>query len=205
MFQKFILSLFIIFIMSSIHNISFAQSSKEINKRTKKELKQYLKNPQSYRRMIKNQKDEVELLNAEIESIREDFEKADYLRSLYYDSLSALNYKIDSLSGKNKPINIDELNGNKNIATNSGVEYRVQIGAYKLFDITKLLKYDQPIGYGKENELIYYFFGSWEDPIEAYKHTEIIRKNDVKDAFVVKFVDGRKVPYDYFKDPNVNP
>lgn len=73
-------------IILNLNNESFAQSSKEINKRTKKELKQYLKNPQSYRRMIKNQKDEVELLNAEIESIREDFEKADYL-NLYITTL----------------------------------------------------------------------------------------------------------------------
>lgn len=201
--QKSALFLFSIIILCSFHNKSNAQSSKEIDKRTKKELKEYMKNPQSYRRMMKNHKDEVELLEAEITSIQEDFNKVDYLRALYYDSLSALNFKIDSLSGKNQPINIDDLS--KKSSNNDGVEYRVQIGAYKLFDITKLLKYDQPIGYGKENELIYYFFGSWTDPKEAYKHTEIIRKNDVKDAFVVKFVDGKKVPYDYFKDPNVNP
>ena len=195
----FILSIFIV-----SKDTNAQTSTKEMDKKTKKELKQYIKNPQSYRRMMKNKKDEIDLLEAEIESIKEDFEKVDYLRALYYDSLSGLNFKIDSLTGKNRPINIDELDEVENKKTNSGVEYRVQIGAYKLFDITKLLKYDQPIGYGKENELIYYFFGSWEDPSEAFKHSQIIRKQDVKDAFVVKFVDGKKVPYDYLKDPNVN-
>lgn len=204
--QNKILFILTFLIICFSYNQSLGQTSKEVNKRTKKELKGYMKNPQSYRRMIKNHKDEVKYLVDELEIIREDYDKVDYLRALYYDSLSALNYKIDSISGKNRPINIDELNDNshKNKTSSSGVEYRVQIGAYKLFDITKLLKYDQPIGYGKDNEVIYYYFGSWEDPKEAYKHSQIIRKNDVKDAFVVKFVDGKKVSYDYFKDPNIN-
>lgn len=174
-----------------------AQTSvKDMDKKTKAELKEYIKEPASYRKMIKGYKDQIDSYELELNEVREDFYKADYLRTLYYDSIMELQNQLNAMVPIEPIKSTQDATGNTLYAGN-GTEYRVQIGAYRYFDFTQLLKFNQPIGYEKVNGVIHYYLGSWTSANEAYDFAVALRKLKIKDAFVSKYVNGSRVPYDH--------
>ncbi|MCB0509717.1 MAG: hypothetical protein H6579_03950 [Chitinophagales bacterium] len=194
--MKLYLNIAIISILSFcyIQEASAQTTMKEMDKKTKAELKEYIKNPSSYRKMIKNYKEQIDAYDVELNEVKEDYYKADYLRTLYYDSIMELQAKMQNM--QTAPANV-ETSTEKSMYASSGTEYRVQIGAYRYFDFTQLLKFNQPIGYENVNGVIHYFLGSWKDADEAYEFAQNIRKLKIKDAFVTKYVNGSRIPYDH--------
>lgn len=188
-------------------NTTMAQKSvKEMDKKTKSELKEYIKNPSSYRKMISNYKDQIEGYELQVAELQEDFYKADYLRVMYYDSIQELHAQMNThtntttnnyASAANDDPNYVGANTGATMYKNTGTDYRVQIGAYRYFDFTKLLKFNQPIGFENVNGVIHYFLGSWTDANEAFKFAQALRKIEIKGAFVSKYVDGKRIPYDH--------
>ena len=180
-----------------------AQSTvKEMDKKTKSELKEYLKNPSAYRKMVSNYKEQLEGYELQVTELQEDYYKADYLRVLYYDSIDVLNDKISKMQA---PMSSGSEGGmtastGTNMYKNQGTDYRVQVGAYRYFDFTQLLQFNQPIGFEKVNGVIHYYLGSWGNADEAYEFAQAIRKLKIKDAFVSKYVDGKRVPYDHLME-----
>ena len=175
---------------------------KQMDKKTKSELKEYIKDPSSYRKVVANHKDQLASYELQVTDLQESFYKAEYLKVLYYDSIIALN---SILSEQSALINTNMLTGTTSGAgtdmyTNKGTEYRVQIGAYKYFDFAQLLKFNQPIGFDKTDDVIHYYLGSWSNADEAYEFTQAIRKLKVKDAFVSKYIDGTGVPYNHLDE-----
>ncbi len=174
---------------------------KQLDKKTKSELKEYMKNPTSYRKMIKNYKDQLEGYELQITELQEDFYKADYLRILYYDSIQELRAQI---AGANTTTVIDTTTGEprtgSSMFSNDGTDYRVQIGAYRYFDNTELLKFNQPISFDRVNGVIHYYLGSWGSADDAYDFALAIRKLKIDDAFVTKYVDGSRMPYDHIME-----
>lgn len=166
---------------------TFAQKK---DKKTKKELKEYLKNPNDYKKKIKGYQDQIDGYDEEMAELDDDFQKAEYLRVLYYDSIQDLNFQISKLIANPN-------SGTSGKYSNVGIEFRVQIGAYRYFDFTHLLSLNEPIGYEKINGVIHYFLGSWDDPNLAYEFAVSLRKLKIKDAFVSKYVNGSRVYYDH--------
>ncbi len=192
----------------AFNNTTIAQDSvKQMDKKTKSELKEYIKNPSSYRKMIKNYKDQIEGYELQVAELQEDFYKADYLRVLYYDSIQELhaqkNTHTTTTNNNYATIANDDPNYKPSnstgsmMYTNSGTDYRVQIGAYRYFDFTRLLQFNQPIGFEQVNGVIHYFLGSWTDANEAFEFAQALRKIEIKGAFVSKYVDGQRIPYDH--------
>lgn len=185
---------------------SFAQNSiKQMDKKTKSELKEYMKNPSSYRKMIKGYKDQLEAYELQVTELQEDFYKADYLRILYYDSIQELHAQIEGMSPSTTTTNTSTVssgsgNSGSSMFSNSGTDYRVQIGAYRYFDFTQLLEFNQPIGFERVNGVIHYYLGSWGNADDAYDFALAIRKLKIKDAFVTKYVDGSRIPYDHIME-----
>ena len=188
---------------------SQAQSTvKQMDKKTKSELKEYIKNPASYRKMVSNYKEQLEGYELQVTELQEDYYKAEYLRVLYYDSIDVLNDMLSKRSAIANPLiaggGTTNAGTGANTGTNmyaaKGTDYRVQIGAYRYFDFTQLLKFNQPIGYEKVDGIIHYFLGSWGSADEANEFAEAIRKIKIKDAFVTKYVNGTRVPYDHLTE-----
>lgn len=203
--MKAILNLLLICAFSFILTTSAqAQSNvKEMDKKTKSELKEYIKNPSSYRKMISNYKDQIEGYELQVNELQEDYYKADYLRVLYYDSIDVLNEMLSKKVATSNTTNGEmAASTGTNMYKNTGTDYRVQIGAYRYFDFTQLLQFNQPIGFEKVNGITHYYLGSWGDANEAYEFAKAIRKLKIKDAFVSKYVDGNRVPYDHLMEGN---
>jgi len=183
-----IIPLLLMFVFCSVD--TYAQKA---DKKTKKELKSFLKNPNDYKRMIKGYKDDVDQKNVQLLEVQDDYDKAYYLKTLYYDSIQELNAQISKLIA-------NPHSGSSEKYSNQGVEYRVQIGAYRYFDFTHLLSLNEPIGYEKVDGVIHYFLGSWQNPNLAYEFAVSLRKLNIKDAFVSKYIDGRRVFYDHMRE-----
>jgi hypothetical protein len=184
------------FILGLCFQMQAQNSVKEMDKKTKAELKEFMKDPASYRKKIKNYDEQIESYEVQLSEVQEDFYKADYLRVLYYDSIQELHEQMKNMTASVVTNTIAETGGQVVFKT-TGTDYRVQIGAYRYFDFTKLLEFNQPIGYEKVNGIIHYFLGSWDNADAAYEFTKAIRKLKIKDAFVTKYVDGKRVPYDH--------
>lgn len=175
-----------LFIMFSLN----AQAqTKALDKQTKKELKSYMKNPKEFRYMIKDYNSKIASYDSIITELRDDFNKANYLRVLYYDSIQALLHQIKTFDKENQ--------NSKNYFRTEGVDYRIQIGAYEIMDLTTEINHKSPIGYEKINGVIQYFIGSYEDPDEAYEFTKVMMKFNITDAFITKYVDGTREEFHY--------
>lgn len=195
---NFGLSLALVFAFCTQAN---AQSSvKEMNKDTKSELKKYMKDPASYRKMIKNYEDQLEEFELQMAEVNEDFYKADYLRVLYYDSIQELHAQNNKIEIKMENGNIGGPASGSSMYSNVGTDYRVQIGAYRFFDFTELLQFNQPIGYENVNGVIHYYLGSWENAEEAYEFAVAIRRLEIEGAFVTKYINGQRTPYDHLME-----
>jgi hypothetical protein len=175
---------------------------KEMDKKTKSELKEYIKNPSSFRKMIANYKEQLDGYELQVTELQEDYYKADYLRVIYYDSIGVLNEMLASKSGATNGglQNLKATGTGTNMYENTGTDFRVQVGAYRYFDFTQLLQFNQPIGFEKVNGVIHYYLGSWGNADEAYEFAQAIRKLKIKDAFVSKYVDGERSSYDHLME-----
>ncbi|MEJ6695021.1 MAG: hypothetical protein QNK51_04245 [Chitinophagales bacterium] len=183
------------FVVFAFISSSHAQNSqKEMDKKTKSTLKAFKKDPESYRTMIKRYKKQISDYENQVAELEEDFYKADYLSRQYNDSLQKMQAKqagADSNNGLNNAM------GTGGMFPAEGTDYRVQLGAYRYFDFTQLLELNQPIGFEKVDEVIHYYMGSWSSANDADEFAQAIRKLKIKDAFVTKYVDGSRMPYDH--------
>lgn len=87
-----------------------------------------------------------------------------------------------------------------NATAKRGTVYKVQFGLYKNFNITKY--FDQPryIGYEEENGMNRYVISDFADENLAMNFVEDVRRMGIKDAFVAKYIDGKRV-YEWSKNP----
>ena len=171
----------------------YAQSA---DKTTKKELKEYMKNPNSYRKMIRGYKDQIDAYEVDLNEVTEDYHKVDYLRTVYYDSIQELNAMIADLK-ETTPSGMASTPANNTAANNTGTDYRVQIGAYQYFDFTDLIQFNEPIGFERVSGVIHYHIGSWASPYDAFDFAQAMRKLNIKGAFVTMYQDGNRMPYDH--------
>lgn len=176
------------FILISFQHEAVAQN-KKLDKETKKQLKAFMKNPASYRRIERSNQETLDSAAFKLAVIEERYDELKVLNRIYYDSIAALNAHIRDLEAMENTIR-------STIERTLALEYRIQIGAYSMND------FDGKAGLGAaiKTEIIdgvtKYYVGSFEDPWEAEDFASAIRMMGIDGAFVTKFVDGKRIPFD---------
>lgn len=171
---------------------AFAQSN--LDRETKKELKQFRKNPRAYRDMIRNYEDQIEALSIENNELKEEFSKCDFSRQLFYDSIQYLNALIAEMNAAPQPTQPAQTWA----GDESGVHYKVQIGVYEFFDISEYFTPPKDVTADFVDDMYYqYQIGQWSSPSTAEQFAEDVRKLGISDAFVTKWVNGERVYFDY--------
>lgn len=74
-----------------------------------------------------------------------------------------------------------------------GTSYKVQIGLYKNFNINRYFEGGKEISYEVVNGNNRYVIGSFDNEQTAEQFVEDIRKMGIKDAFVAKYENGKRV------------
>lgn len=182
---KFILLIAVITI--GAQNVS--AQNKKLDKETKKQLKAFMKNPASYRRIEKDTNEKLDSAAFKIAVLEERYDELKVLNRVYYDSITELNARIRDLEAM-------ENNIKSTIEESLALEYRVQIGAYSKNGFGGATSMGKAIKTEVVNGVTKYYVGSFDNPFDAEEFAAAIRSMGLGGAFVTKFVDGERVPFD---------
>ena len=206
--KLFILSAGIIFLF---HH-TFAQAlSKEEKKRLKAEVKNYLKDLSGYQAKMEDIRVTLDSNDAEIKRQKDDIAAAsaqvaelENKVSDYDKQLKKCEEEKNILQGNPSPggdtTMVKEIMSAMNATPKTGTIYKVQIGLYKEFNINKYFEQPRYIGYEDVDGMNRYIISYFKEEKIAMDFLEDVKKMGIKDAFVAKYDDGRRV-YEWSKNP----
>ena len=183
------LNVLILFAFIALSFQTVHAQKRKLDKETKKQLRSFMKNPASYRRIERDMNEKLDSAAFRVAVLEERYSELKVLNRLYYDSITTLNAHIRDLERMERTIK-------STIEENLALEYRIQIGAYAVND------FDGKAGLGKaiKTEVVdgvtKYYVGSFEDPFQAEDFASAIRMMGIEGAFVAKFIDGKRVNFD---------
>ena len=171
-----------------------AQMDKAEAKEWKKRIKKL--DPEQYKQLLdenKSLKGQVTSLKTELGNIDDRLAEKDQQILTYQSQVGDLREELSRLQSQQQPQNVASNNSGGNIDDSKGIVFKVQIGAYKQKD---LKKYDNTENFSveEENGLQKYTIGVFRDYWEADTFKKYLRELGVKDAFLVSFKDGQRVP-----------
>ncbi|GAB4250446.1 MAG: hypothetical protein Tsb0034_29650 [Ekhidna sp.] len=170
----------------------------QMDKKEKKEWKKRIKKlePEQYKQLLdenKSLKGQVTSLKTELGNIDDRLAEKDEQIATYQQQVGDLRQELSRAQSQQKPQNVASNNTGSGIDENRGVVFKVQLGAFKQKD---LKKYDNSPNFSAEdqNGLQKYTIGVFRDYWEADTFKKYLREMGVKDAWVVSYKDGERVP-----------
>ena len=187
-----------IFILSALIVLAFFafDASAQMSKKEAKEWKKRIKSldPDQYKALIeenKSLKSQVTSLKSELGSVDDKIADKDDQIAQYQDQITDLRSQV--ANAKKAPVAIaPERSGAINEAV--GVVFKVQIGAFTNKDLSKYLKASDNFTGETEDGVKKYSLGVFRDYWEADTFKKYLREMGVKDAWIVSFKDGQRVP-----------
>lgn len=187
--MKTIRLLSILLVLAVAPSVIFAQSSAE-KKKLKKELKTYRKmKPLEIRSMKLNYESKLKDKKNQDLQFKNMKRQFDSIQNV----LNANNAKISQLEVQLIQAQTAAAN-NKSIGA-KGYYYRVQLGAYKFYDIKSKNASDESFNTESTPEMDKMTVGLFYTLAEADQFKEDIRRMGIKDAYVVPFKDGKRVTH----------
>lgn len=179
-------------------------ASAQMSKQEKKEWKKRLKalSAEEYKVLLDRNK-ELEGTNSSLQAQKTGFDSSiadkDNQISLLQDQVADLKDQLaDALVAKEQAAAQPQQSGpsiGARIDDQSGVVFKVQIGAFKQKDLSKYLEAgDNFSGEVDENGLMRYTLGVFRDFWDADTFKKYLREMGVKGAWVVSYKDGQRVP-----------
>ncbi|MEM6831281.1 MAG: Ezrin/radixin/moesin family protein [Bacteroidota bacterium] len=193
--MKKLLSLFALVISVSFAFEASAQMSKAELKEWKKRIKKL--QPEQYKQLLdenKSLKGQVTSLRTELNSVDDRIaEKDDQILS-YQSQVADLRSELSKSQPSQGAQNVSNSNSGGNIEENRGVVFKVQIGAFTQKDLSKYLDNARNFSGEEENGVRKYTIGVFRDYWEADTFKKYLREMGVKDAWIVSYRDGQRVP-----------
>jgi len=195
--MKKILVLLIIAFCFTVSFETSAQLSKKETKEWKKRLKKLT--PESYKKLLDDQKSlqsQVSSLRSELNKVDDRIAEKDDQIVDYQSRVADLRQELSraqkaSAASKNVAPSRD-VGGS--IDENQGVVFKVQIGAFTKKDLSKYLDNAKNFSGEEEGGVRKYTIGVFKDYWEADSFKKYLREMGVKDAWIVSYKDGQRVP-----------
>ena len=169
-----------------------------MDKKEKKEWKKRIKKlePEQYKQLLdenKSLKGQVTSLKTELGNIDDRLAEKDEQILTYQSQIGDLREELSRLQSKQPADNVASKNTGGSIDESKGVVFKVQLGAFNQKD---LKKYDNSPNFSAEDAdgLQKYTIGVFRDYWEADTFKKYLREMGVKDAWVVSYKDGVRVP-----------
>ena len=139
-------------------------------------------------------KGQVTSLKTELGNIDDRIAEKDEQILTYQSQIGDLREELSRLQNAKPADNVASNNTGGNIDESKGVVFKVQIGAYNKKE--DLSKYDNSSNFSAENKDVLQKFtiGVFKDYREADTFKKYLREMGVKDAWVVSYKDGNRVP-----------
>lgn len=175
------------------------EANAQMDKKEKKEWKKRIKKlePEQYKQLLdenKSLKGQVTSLKTELGNIDDRLAEKDEQILTYQSQIGDLREELSRLQSKQPADNVATRSTGGGIDESKGLVFKVQIGAYgKKEDLSK---YDNSSNFGVENsdDLQKFTIGVFRDYWEADTFKKYLREMGVKDAWVVSYKDGVRVP-----------
>ncbi len=173
-------------------------ASAQMSKKEKKEWKKRIKalDPDQYKTLIeenKSLKGQVTSLKSELGSVDDKIADKDDQIAQYQDQIADLRSQLANAKKAPQPVAPAERGGSINEEV--GVVFKVQIGAFTNKDLTKYLNAsDNFSGDTGDDGMKKYSLGVFRDYWEADTFKKYLREMGVKDAWIVSYKDGQRVP-----------
>ncbi len=185
--------------------VSFAYEGKaQLSKKEKKEWKKRIKqlSPSQYKSLLdenKALKGQVSSLQTEQQSFESTLADKDDQIEQYQGQVSDLRNELTSTKAEMAKVRQEAASrpaeSPGNIDVSKGIVFKVQIGAFKNKDLAKYLEAgDNFSGETDDQGLKQYTLGVFRDYWEADTFKKYLREMGVKDAWIVSFRDGKRVP-----------
>ena len=173
-------------------------ASAQMDKKEKKEWKKRIKKlePEQYKQLLdenKSLKGQVTSLKTELSNVDDRLAEKDQQILTYQEQVSDLRDEVARAQSQAKTQNVAATNKGGNLDENRGVVFKVQLGAFKKKD---LQKYDNSPNFSAENQdgLQKLTVGVFRDYWEADRFKKELRAMGAKEAWVVSYRDGQRVP-----------
>ena len=174
------------------------EANAQMDKKEKKEWKKRIKKlePEQYKQLLdenKSLKGQVTSLKTELGNIDDRIADKDQQILTYQSQVGDLREELSRLQNAKPAENVATTNTGGGIDESRGVVFKVQLGAFSKKD---LKKYDNSPNFSAEDEngLQKYTIGVFRDYWEADTFKKYLREMGVKDAWVVSYKDGVRVP-----------
>lgn len=171
----------------------FNASAQVIDRKERKEWKKRIKalEPEQYKAFIEENeslKNQVSSLKRELSEVDDKLADKDNQISQDQKQIASLKNELSEANSKlSRPVNQNDMN------ENVGVVFKVQIGAYKNKDLSRY-RDAKNFTQDEENGMKKYALGTFRDYWEADTFKKYLREMGVKDAWIISYKNGQRVP-----------
>ena len=172
------------------------EAAAQMDKKEKKQWKKRIKalEPEQYKTLIeenKSLKSQVSSLKTELSGVDSNISDKDDQIAQYQKQIADLRTELaEANSAPKQPVRSQE----GNIDDQVGVVFKVQIGAYRNKDLSKYLENARNFTQDEDDGLKKIALGVFRDYWEADTFKKYLREMGVKDAWIVSYKDGQRVP-----------
>lgn len=191
-----ILRIFTLAILCSMASVSVAQMSKAEKKEWKSKMKS------AGLEGFKKLSDERDAAVAKVSSLKSEVESLEVentnLKSDVVDYKKAAKEAADKLAAEKLARDKEEEGNTYDLYSRSAskeVVYKVQLGAYKNFDLTKYFNNHKNFsGEIDDDGTMKYTVGEFNEYWEAEQFKKLLREMGVKGAWIVSYKEGKRIP-----------
>lgn len=195
--MKNILAYVLVVVCVAVSVDSVAQMDKKEAKEWKKRIKDL--EPEQYKRLLdenRTYKSQVSSLKAELAGVDDRIAEKDNQIQTYQSQVTDLRGQLSEAkaAANSQPANVSSETTGSGIDENVGVVFKVQIGAFTKKDLSKYLDNAKNFSGEEEEGVRKYTIGVFKDYWEADTFKKYLREMGVKDAWIVSYKDGNRVP-----------
>lgn len=204
--------LFVLIVSIMSFQSSRAQIMTEEKKKSlRQELKSYLRDPESYQALMADIQTRLTTSEQQIKSLKSELKRATRRQNELEQKNAFCDSVIMSLQQENTILKGGDLTspsaaGKKKITAAStpkqssppptdGVAYKIQIGAYKRMNTPPLIEERHCLGIEENKGVNRYVIGQFRDEKSALRVVSDIRRMGIRDAFITKYVNGKRVVF----------
>lgn len=189
----------VVLLLAFISGPAFAQLTKKEAKEWKNKAKEYKKNPELLKELVEEKQAcerQVNSLKSEVNTLQSSLADKDGKISEMQDNMTGLRAELAASKAKIKESE-ERPKGKVGIGEDmvDGVVFKVQIGAFRNKDLSKYFEQHENFGgemTDKGEQRI--TLGRFRDYWEADVFKKYLREMGVKDAWIVPYKDGQRVP-----------
>lgn len=191
--KKAVLALAVMLCCTLSYNAS-AQLSKQEKKEWKKQMKSM--DIESFKKLVEEKESlesQVASLNSQVNSLQSRANDAEKLNGEVKDLKNQLQEAKAQLASQQEAMNNTDISSNSTRVA-KGVAFKVQIGAFRNKNLAKYFDGNGSFDGEVDNATERYTLGTFTDYWEADKFKKYLREMGVKDAWIVAYKDGQRVP-----------